>query len=80
MPWIGPAIGLIGGQLLGGGGSSGSSSSGTPYYTPSGLSGADTGWQQAYANQQGVVNQTANQTQPAYQQSLQAMQGNNYAP
>lgn len=78
MPWIGQAIGVGASLLMGGGGSS-TGGSATPYI-PSNVAGADTGWQQAFTNEQNVANQVGQQAQPYYLQSLQAQEGINYAP
>jgi len=83
MAWIGGAL-AAGGSILGGligGSSSGNSAGPTSYaYTPQGLTAADTAWQQAFGNEQGVANQVGSTVQPLYQQSLNAQQGINYAP
>lgn len=83
MTWAavgGAAVGVVGNYLLNsnkGGGGGGSSQ---PYYTPSGLSGTDMGWQNAFANEQAIAGQTAGNTNPMYAQSLAQQQGINYQP
>lgn len=81
MPWISGAIG-VGANLLGltGGGGGGGSGTGTPAYTPQGLGAADTGWQNAFGQQQNTVNQVGSTVSPLYQQSLAQQQGINYDP
>ena len=49
-------------------------------YTPTDLSGADQGWQQAYGLEQNLVNKAAGNVDPLYLQSLQQQQGINYDP
>jgi hypothetical protein len=86
MAWIPAAIiggssivgGLLGGGSSGGGGG-GSYSGVSGAYTPQGLQTADTAWQQAFGNEQGVANQVGSTVQPLYQQSLNAQQGIDYS-
>lgn len=82
MPWIGPALGIAGSLFGGGGGGGGggTSSSGVPYYTPTGLSAADVGWQQAFGQEQALANQAQQSAQPYYQQALQQQGAINYNP
>ena len=81
MSWIGPAISLVGGQLLGGSSPSGGGASGSgPIYTPTNMAGADQGWQQAFNGSQGIAQGNQGQTSPYFQQSLSQMEGMNYQP
>lgn len=81
MPWIGPAIGLAGSLMLSGDGQSGGGASGGgPQYVPTGLSGADQGWQNAFNASGNIASNTQGQTSPYYQQSLGQSQGINYQP
>lgn len=77
MPWIGPAM-AIGGSLLGG--SSGGSGSGGNAYQAQNLGAADSGWQQAFQQQQNLTGQASGAASPLYAQSLASQQGINYAP
>ena len=81
MPWIGPAISVVGGALLGGGSPSGGGASGSgPIYTPTNMAGADQGWQQAFNGSQGIAQNSQAQTSPYFQQSLSQLEGMNYQP
>lgn len=86
MPWIGPAISigtslLTGGDGGGGGGYSSNQGSGGPqYYIPTGLSSADTNWQNAYGQAENLANNANTQTLPLYQKTLAAQNAINYQP
>jgi hypothetical protein len=83
MTWGAVAGGVAGAVLpglLGGGRSGGGGGASQAYYTPSGLSAADTGWQSMFGQQQDIAKQTTAATDPMYQQSLQQQQGINYQP
>ena len=79
----GPILGSVAGNVVGGlfGGSSGSQySGGAPAYQPTWQKGADTAWQQAYGQNQNIVNQAYQGANPLFQQSLQQQNAINYAP
>jgi len=75
----GPVLGSIAGGLMGGGGGS-QYSGGAPAYQPTWTSGADTAWQQAYGQNQNIVNQAYQGANPLFQQSLQQQNAINYDP
>ena len=79
--WIGPAIGLAG-SVFGGsdGGGGGATGGGPGYYTPTGLAGADSNWQNAFNSQYGLANTAYGAAQPAYQGAFNNLSGMNYAP
>ena len=83
MAWIPAAIiggsSIVGGLLGGSGSNQGSYNGVSGAYTPQGLQTADTAWQQAFGNEQGVANQVGSTVQPLYQQSLNAQQGIDYS-
>jgi len=79
----GPVLGSIAGNVVGGimgGGDSQYSGGGLPAYQPTWQSGADTAWQQAYGQNQNIVNQAYAGANPLYQQSLQQQNAINYDP
>ena len=82
MPWIAPLVGvgasmLLGGGQQSGGGASGSSGAG---YVGTDLSGADTGWQQAFNAQSGIASGNQQATSPYFGNSLQQGENINYQP
>ena len=81
--WI--SAGLGAGNLLNsvfGGGSGGGSASGSGNnsYIPTDISGADTGWQNAFNSQSGIANQNQSTAAPLYQDTLNNQQSINYQP
>jgi hypothetical protein len=79
----GPVLGSVAGSVVGGlmgGGDNQYSGGGVPAYQPSWQAGADTAWQQAYGQNQNIVNQAYAGANPLFQQSLQQQQAINYDP
>ena len=79
----GPVLGSVAGSVVGGlmgGSNSQYSGGGTPAYQPTWQAGADTAWQQAYGQNENIVNQAYAGANPLFQQSLQQQQALNYDP
>lgn len=74
----GAAIGVVGSALTSKKNKGGTQQ--TPYYQPSGLGYADTGWQQMFGGAKDVASQAATTAQPLYQQTLQQQQAIGYDP
>ena len=75
--WVSAGIGAVG--LLNSMGQSGSSGGGSNY-TPTDLSGADTGWQNSFNQEQNIAGQNYNTAAPMYSQALQQQNAINYSP
>ena len=81
MPWIAPLVGVGANLLLGGGSSSGGGAAGGGAgYVGADLSGADTGWQQAFNAQSGIASGNQQATSPYFGNSLQQGENINYQP
>jgi len=84
MAWIGGAIAgvgsLLGGALSGSGSGGGTYGGTSQVYMPQNVSAADTGWYNAFNNQQNTVNQVGQTVSPLYQQALTQQQAINYDP
>ena len=78
--WIAAGAGVIGAyestQNSGGGGGSAKG----PTYTPTDISGADQGWQNAFNTTGQIAGNAYGTSMPAYQQSFQNQQNINYQP
>lgn len=77
LPFAGPILGGIFGNSSGSGG--GASGAGQQY-VPTGLGGADQGWQQAFGQSGNIANQAYGGAYPGYQQSLNQQNAINYQP
>lgn len=76
--WAGPAAGLAASAMANRGGSGGGG--GAPYYTPTGLAGADQRWQGSNAANYALAQGAQGMAQPAYNQSFQRAMGIDYQP